>query len=143
MRLIGCMVWAMGLGVTLALAQETRVIQPSPAYSRQQELSVPAGASRVQPPPPAVPATAPAARPPLVAHPRPVPTPTRSAGGMTPLAVQPSPVGVAAPPVRMAPSPTATMTPLAVQPSPIQPGRPAPPPRRRVRFRRWTDRRRP
>lgn len=129
MKLTGCMVWMMGLGVTVAQAQETRVIQPSPAYhSQQQEVSVPAGTLQVQPSPPAAPATAPVARPPVVAHPRPVPTPPRSAGGMTPLAVQPSPVGAAAPPARMAPSPTATMTPLAVQPSPIQPGRPAAPP---------------
>ncbi|MDY0149963.1 MAG: hypothetical protein RBT03_07755 [Kiritimatiellia bacterium] len=128
MRLTGCMVWAMGLSVMMAQAQETRIIQPSPAYIQQQELSAPAGVSRGDPRPPAAPVTTPMARPPLVPHPRPATASTPSPGGMTPLAVQPSPVRAAAPAAPMAPSPTATMTPLAVQPSPIQPARSAVPP---------------
>ncbi len=123
MRLTACMVWVMGISVTLAMAQETRVIRPSPAYVQQPDTSV-----QVQSPSPAAPAMVPVARPPLVAHPRPVSAATRPAGGMTPLAVQPSPIRAAAPSAHIAPAPTVPMTPLAVQPSPIQPGQYVAPP---------------
>jgi hypothetical protein len=117
-------------GAAGAFAQETRVIQPSPAYYQQQGAAASEAVPEAQqpvyhtPPRPAPvpvqPAVAPAPVQPAV-QPRPLPPHPRSAqpaGTMKPLPVQPRPVSPAA---RPSAQPAGAMKPLPVQPRPGQP----------------------